>query len=84
MIDDLRFPPLTERALFQRLKRHMEKHYNERLHKNRPDSRSFQFLGTYYTVDTYTNTIVKIQMDLEKWARDEKVMHPNEKLAGKY
>lgn len=71
---------VTERAIFQRLKRHLVKHYDQVLCKSRPNSRQQMNCGDYYTVDVRTNTLNNWHMNLEQWARDEKVMLPSEKL----
>jgi hypothetical protein len=78
-MEDLRFPAITERALFQRLKRRLEKHYGQLLRKSR-EGRVMIDLGEYYAIDIYRNVIVRTHIDLEQLAKDEKVMHPLEKL----
>lgn len=73
---------ISERALFQRMKRHLEKEENLVLRKCRPGPYYAQ-LGEYYTVDIGSNVIIKRGMDiehLEDYARRLHVISKNEKI----
>ena len=50
------------------------------LKKNRPDSRSYQDLGEYYTVNLNANAEEDKHIDLEEWAREEGLLADHESL----
>lgn len=71
--------PVSTRALFQRLSRRLAKD-GKRLMTCREDSRAFQELGRYYTVNE-RNHIDRGDIDLEEFGRELGVLTPWEKLA---
>jgi hypothetical protein len=71
--------PVSERALFQRINRALNKN-DEKLCKCRLDSRAYYDLGDYYRIDCRTNFVLEKHVDLEEMARDLNVMHPREVL----
>jgi hypothetical protein len=78
-------PPLqkitvSERALFARLKRHLAKE-GEYLRKCPQQSRWFNELGEYYTVNLSSNFITAKHISLEQWARECGVLKGYEELA---
>lgn len=70
---------ITERALFARLSRSFAKE-NKSLKKCRQYGRGYDYLGDYYTVDTYNNSVEDVHVNLEGYARDRKVMADWEEL----
>lgn len=61
--------PITERALFARVDRHLAKQ-GERLRRARAGSKSFETLGQYYVVNQEKGTIQETKRDLESLARE--------------
>ncbi len=70
---------VSERAIFARLSRVMEKD-GSILRRCREDSRGFDFLGRYYAVDAYRNTVDATKIDLEHSAREAGVLRDYEQL----
>ncbi len=71
--------PVSERALVARINRVLAKD-DETLRRCRDDSRGFNELGRYYTVDFTRNVIVGKDHDLEKLGRKLGVLAPYEAL----
>lgn len=67
---------ITERALFSRVARKLA-HEGLTLHRCRYDSRWFNGLGRYYTVNAL-NSIDACFVQLEEWARDLKCLGPDD------
>lgn len=71
--------PVSERAVFARVKRKLAQD-GEILKKCRFDSRWYNDLGDYYTVDAQFNAIRDRQVPLEAWAREMGLLQPWEQL----
>lgn len=71
--------PVSEKAIFQRLSRHLA-HDGLALKKCRAGSRAHQTLGDFYTVDAHSNAVRDYQIDLEGWAREAGLMKEYEEL----
>ena len=71
---------VSERALFQRLKRHYFREDNLFLHVCPVQGRGFDQLGRYYAVDS-NRLVVQAFIDLEQEAREYGVLHRNEVVA---
>jgi len=72
--------PVTERALFARLSRTLKKE-GKKLHRCRRDSRWFNDMGPYYTVDIDSNSVIDRGLsNLEERAREEGVLKPFEQM----
>lgn len=72
--------PVNKRALFSRINRKMNKD-GEKLHRCRSDSRWYNDMGPFYTVDINTNTVIARGVsDLESLGRELGVLKPFEKL----
>lgn len=69
--------PITERALVQRLKKHLAND-GQILKKSRGEKSKTE-LGKYYTVATNGFTVLR-HLDLEKFARQEKVLSSHEAI----
>jgi hypothetical protein len=70
--------PVTERALFARLSRKLKKE-GQTLHRCRRDSRWFNDMGPYYTVDIDSNSVIDRGLSkLEVWGREVGVLKPYE------
>ena len=54
----------------------------EKLEKSRPESRLRQNVGEYYTIDTYHNTVVGTDLDLERLGRELRVLADHEEVVG--
>jgi len=72
--------PVSRRALFQRVSRKLARDEGERLLTCREDSRAFQQMGRYYTVDGKRNTVTRRDVDLEALAHEIKAIAPWEYL----
>lgn len=73
--------PVSERALFARVARALEKD-GEILRRCRSDSRWINDLGRYYTVQqSPSNSISRMHLDLEREARELQLLRPSEQLA---
>ena len=70
---------LSERAVLARVNRALAKE-DEIIRICREDSRWHPELGRFYSVDLSQNVIMSKHVDLEKWARELKVMKPYEIL----
>jgi hypothetical protein len=71
---------VTERAIFARLSRKLKKE-GQTLHRCRRDSRWFNDMGPYYTVDIGSNSVVDRGFsDLDEWAREIGVLKPYEQM----
>ena len=73
-----KFISVSERALFARVSRMLAKD-GEKLHRAKYGSRAFLSVGLYYIVDS-NNVITATNCDLEKLAREIKVIAEWEKL----
>lgn len=71
--------PITTRAVFQRLNRALAKDLRV-LKKCRESSRWHRDLGDYYIIDADRNSIVDTHVDLEKLAKQMKLIQPFEKV----
>lgn len=69
---------VSENAVFQRLKRHLEKSEGVLLRKGRDNNQARLDVGRYYTQDINNNSIVHTHINLELYAKDESVMLANE------
>ena len=69
--------PITEKTLVQRLKKHLAND-GQVLKKSRGEKSKTE-LGKYYTVATNGFTVLR-HIDLEKFARQEKVLSAHEAL----
>lgn len=72
---------LTERALTSRLSRKL-KEQGILLKKCKENNKFFSDLGKYYTVNTRTNSIEAMDINLVEWARNYQVIKEWEDLAG--
>ena len=70
---------LSERAVLARVNRALAKN-DEILRICRKDSRGHLELGRFYSVDLSRDVVKSKGVDLEKWAREMKVMKPYETL----
>jgi|LakMenEpi03Aug12_release.lakeMendotaPanAssembly.Ray.scaffolds.fasta_scaffold185143_2 hypothetical protein len=70
---------VSERAVIARLKRVLAKD-NQRLCKSRENSPGYNYLGDYYIVDNYRNTVEATQVCLEDLAREVGALKPYEML----
>jgi hypothetical protein len=73
---------ISERALLQRLNRYLIREEDQTIKKCREDSRWYNDLGDYYTVDIKTKAIVATHVNLEEMARELKVISKHEALEG--
>lgn len=71
---------LTERALTSRLSRKL-KEQGILLKKCKENNKFFSDLGKYYTVNTRTNSIEDMDLNLVEWARRHKVIKDWEDMA---
>ncbi len=71
---------VSERALFSRIDRALRRK-GQRLRRCRSNSRDYQTLGDFYTVDIERNALVLPSIDLEQYGRELKVLHADEQLA---
>lgn len=65
--------PVSERAVLQRLNRHLKKD-GEMVRKTRAGSRAYQDLGPYHAVDLSQNIVTRLNVDIEAWAREAGVL----------
>lgn len=70
---------VTERALFARVDRKLAKE-GQRLRRCKTDAKAFSELGTFYIVDTTTNTIAAKNCELETLAKEVGVLADWEEL----
>jgi len=70
--------PISERALFQRIQRRLKKE-GQKIFRSRAGMQKMN-LGTYYTVEIWTNTVKRYQIDLEDFGRECSVVADYEYL----
>ncbi len=70
---------VSERAIVARISRALAKE-GEALRRCRRDSRSYSTLGDYYVIDINRNFVTSTDIDLEKWAREMKVLQAWEEM----
>ena len=79
--DDAPAKPVTERAVFRRLKRHLySQDDGKTLHKCTPNTRWHNALGTYYAVSHRTGLVEDWDIDLVDWCREDGLLKPNEQM----
>jgi len=61
---------ISERALFMRIKRKLDRIYGQTLHTCRYDTRAFLEFGRYYAIDPYSGGLVDWYIDLNDMAQE--------------
>ena len=72
--------PVTQRALFQRINRALEK--EGQIQKTTRGDKWRSSLGDHYVVDLNRNLIVSTHVDLEELGREIKALAPYESMEG--
>lgn len=73
--------PVNEKALFRRLERRLF-HDNLAIHRCGKRAKAYPQLGSYYTIDTKSNSVDRVKLDLADLAIEYGCLKQHEIFAG--